>query len=169
LSTRRLTRRIAPAFQPVEVEGNLDAAGLRITVVCSRWNPTVTEALLQSALGALERHGAKGKDVVVVRVPGAFELAAASGAAIRGGKADAVVVLGAIVKGETPHDRVLAHAVAGALASLSAEKGTPIGFGVLTCDTMDQARARSGKGAESAEAAIQMANLNRLRRRPKRG
>jgi len=153
----------------VEVEGNLDAAGLRFTVVCSRWNPTVTEALLKSALAALERHGAKGRDVVVARVPGAFELAAAAGAAIRSGKSDALVVLGAIVKGETPHDRVLGHAVAGALASLSARTGTPIGFGVLTCDTMDQARARSGKGAEAAEAAIEMANLNRRRRRRAKG
>lgn len=169
MSTRRSHRRIAPAFQPVEVEGNLDAAGLKFTVVCARWNPTVTEALLQSALASLERHGAKGKDVVVVRVPGAFELAAAAGAAIRKGKADAVIVLGAIVKGETPHDRVLGNAVAGALASLSAGTGWPIGFGVLTCDTMDQARARSGKGAEAAEAAIQMANLDRVRRRPARG
>ena len=152
----------------MEVEGNLDAAGLRFTVLCARWNPTVTGALLRSALDALERHGAKSEDVSVVRVPGAFELAAAAGAAIARRRPDGVIALAAIVKGETTHHDVLGHAVAGALAGLSAQTGCPIGFGILTCDTMDQARERSGKGAEAAEAAIEMANLNRVAR-PRRG
>ena len=97
-------------------------------------------------------------------MPGAFELPAAARAALSESKTpDALIVLGAIVKGETTHHDVLGHAVAGALASLSAETGQPIGFGLLTCDTMDQARKRSGKGAEAAEAAIAMANLRRRR------
>lgn len=164
MSSRRVSRRVARAFQPEEVEGALDASGLRFHVLCARWNPTITEALLASALETLERCGASSSDVRVVRVPGAFELAAAARAALsESKKPDALIVLGAIVKGETTHHDVLGHAVAGALASLSAETGQPIGFGLLTCDTMDQARKRSGKGAEAAEAAIAMANLRRRR------
>jgi 6,7-dimethyl-8-ribityllumazine synthase len=166
LSSRRVPRRVAPAFQPKELEGGSSAAGLRITVLCARWNPTVTSALLRSALATLEQHGARASDVRVVRVPGAFELPAAARAAVSAGGADAVIALGAIVKGETSHHQVLGQAVAAALAFLSAQSGLPIGFGLLTCDTMDQARARSGKGAEAAEAAIEMANLKRrLRKR----
>jgi len=165
LSSRRVSRRVAPAFQPKEVEGALDASGLRFRVLCARWNPTITDALLASALETLERCGARSSDVRVVRVPGAFELPAAARAALSESKKppDALIVLGAIVKGETTHHDVLGHAVAGALASLSAETGQPIGFGLLTCDTMDQARKRSGKGAEASEAAIAMANLRRRR------
>ena len=165
MSSRRVPRDVAPAFRPREVEGSCDAEGLTFTVVCSRWNPTITEALLRSALETLERHGAREKDVEIVRVPGAFELPAAARANLRGARPDAVIALAAIVRGETTHHEVLGHAVATALAALSAETGRPIGFGVLTCDTAEQARARSGKGAEAAEAAIQMANLNRDRKR----
>ncbi len=145
------------------VEGDLDASGLRFTVICARWNPTITDALLRSALRTLERRGAKDSDIRIVRVPGAFELPAAARAALsaRSPRVDALIVLGAIVKGETTHHEVLGHAVATALAALSAETGHPIGFGLLTCDTMEQARERSGKGAEAAEAAIEMANLKR--------
>ena len=167
MSSRRVSRRPAPAFRPKEVEGDLDASGLRFTVVCARRNPTVTDALLATALETLERCGARGDDVRVVRVPGAFELPGAARTALSGTpKPDAVIVLGAIVKGETTHHEVLGHAVAAALAALSGEKtGHPIGFGLLTCDTMDQARKRAGKGAEAAEAAIAMANLKRRRKK----
>jgi 6,7-dimethyl-8-ribityllumazine synthase len=99
--------------------------------------------------------------VTVVRVPGAFELPAAARALIRSRRCDALAILAAIVKGETTHHEVLAHAVAGALAALSAETGQPIGFGVLTCDTMEQARRRVAKGAEAVEAALEVANLRR--------
>ena len=95
-------------------------------------------------------------------MPGAFELAAAAKLADR--RADAVIALAAIIKGETNHHDVLAHAVSGALATLSASEGLPIGFGVLTCDSMEQARARMEKGAEAALAAIEIANLRRRRR-----
>jgi 6,7-dimethyl-8-ribityllumazine synthase len=144
------------------VEGDSDASGLRFTVICARWNPTITDALLRSALRTLERRGAREADVRVVRVPGAFELPAAARAEMSAGKTEALIVLGAVVKGETTHHEVLGHAVATALATLAAETGHPIGFGLLTCDTMEQARERSGKGAEAAEAAIEMANLKRL-------
>lgn len=102
----------------------------------------------------------------MIRVPGAFELAAAAKMALAAKTCDAVVVLGAIVRGETTHHEVLGHAVGSALAALSSETGKPVGFGLLTCDTMDQARARGDKGAEAAEAAVEMANLSkRLRAR----
>jgi 6,7-dimethyl-8-ribityllumazine synthase len=166
LSSRRVSRRRAPAFQPKEVEGALDASGLRVSVLCARWNPTITEALLRTALETLERCGARAADVHVVRVPGAFELPAAARIALSGvPRPDALIALAAIVRGETTHHDVLGHAVAGALAALSGETGQPIGFGLLTCDTMDQARMRAGKGAEAAEAAITMANLKRRRTR----
>jgi 6,7-dimethyl-8-ribityllumazine synthase len=162
LNDRRSTRQVTGAFSPREIEGSTDAAGLRFAVVCSRWNPTITEGLLRSALEALRRHGARAQDIEVVRVPGAFELAAAAKIAAR--RADAVVALGAIIKGETNHHDVLAHAVAVALANLSVSGGLPIGFGLLTCDSMEQARARLEKGAEAALAAVEIANLRRRRR-----
>lgn len=158
--TVRSLRRLSSSYSPKEREGDLHAKGLRFAVICARWNPTVTEALLASCLQALERHGARASDVTVVRVPGAFELPAAARALI-GRRCDAIVALGAIVRGETTHHEILGHAVAGALAQLSADSGVPIGFGLLTCDTMEQARSRTAKGAEAAEAAITMATLRR--------
>ncbi len=163
-SRRAVSRQPAPA--PPAWEGSLDARGLRIGIVCARWNPTVTEAMLASALEALREHGAGDGDVTVVRVPGAFELPAAARALLRR-RCDALVVLAAVVRGETTHHEVLAHAVAGALAALSAETGAPIGFGVLTCDTMEQARRRVSKGAEAAESAVEVANLRRALARKK--
>lgn len=159
--SNRAVRRAVPAPAPREVSGSLDARGLKLGVLCSRWNPTVTDAMLSKALSALDRHGARSEDTVLVRVPGAFELPAAARSLIDGEKPDAVVVVGAIVRGETSHHEVLGNAVAGALAALSAETGIPLGFGLLTCDTMEQARSRVEKGAEAAEAAIEMANLRR--------
>jgi 6,7-dimethyl-8-ribityllumazine synthase len=167
LSSRTPRRWKAP-FSPSEEEGSLEAKGRRFGIVVSRWNATVTDLLLVSALETLERLGARESDVRIVRVPGAFELPAAAKALIRKGRrsVDAVIVLGAIVRGETTHHDVLGHSVAAALAALSADTGVPVGFGLLTCDTMEQARARSGKGAEAAEAAVTMANLlRRLRKR----
>ena len=158
-------RRAASVFAPRERSGSLDAKGLKVTVLCARWNPTVTDAMLATALESLASHGARPEDTSVVRIPCAFELAAAARDAIDAEKPHAVVALAAIVRGETTHHDVLAHAVAGALAALSAETGIPVGFGVLTCDTMEQARDRVSKGAEAAEAAVEMANLRRRQRR----
>ncbi|HEX4441325.1 MAG TPA: 6,7-dimethyl-8-ribityllumazine synthase [Thermoanaerobaculia bacterium] len=137
------------------------ARGLRLGVVCARWNPTVTDGMLESALDTLRRRGALERDVVVVRVPGAFEVPAGVRSLIDTGRPDAVVALAAIVRGETSHHSVLGHSVAGALASLAAQTGVPVGFGILTCDTMEQARGRVEKGVEAAEAAIEMANLRK--------
>ena len=146
-------RRVGPIFAPRERAGSLEARGLKLGILCARWNPTITDALLRSALETLEARGARAEDSLLVRVPGAFE------------KPDALIALCAIVRGETTHHDVLGHAVAGALAALSAETGVPIGFGLLTCDTMQQARARVSKGGEAVDAAIEMANLRRRLRR----
>jgi 6,7-dimethyl-8-ribityllumazine synthase len=160
LSIRRVLARDTPAA-PKAWEGGLNARGLRFGIVCARWNPIITEAMLGAALAALRRHGARTEDITVVRVPGAFELPAAARALLRSRRCDALAVLAAIVKGETSHHEVLAGAVAGALASLTAETGLPLGFGMLTCDTMEQARQRVDKGAEAVEAALELANLRR--------
>ncbi len=162
----RVPRRAAASFSPRQFEGSLDAAGLRFGLVCARWNPTVTDAMLAAALDTLRRRGARAADVGVVRVPGAFEVASGAKALLDSGRYDAVVALAAIVRGQTTHHEVLGHAVASALAGLTVNAGIPIGFGVLTCETMEQARERTDKGVEAAEAAIEMANLGRrLRRR----
>ena len=157
----RVPRRAAAPFSPRQYEGSLDAEGLRIGVVCARWNPTVTDAMLAAALDTLRRRGARAADVSVARVPGAFEVAAGAKALIDSGRFQAVVALAAIVRGETTHHEVLGHSVACALAALTVGEGVPIGFGILTCETMEQALERTDKGVEAAEAAIEMANLRR--------
>ncbi|HEY1434834.1 MAG TPA: 6,7-dimethyl-8-ribityllumazine synthase [Thermoanaerobaculia bacterium] len=161
----RVPRRVAASFSPRQYEGSLDAAGLRFGVVCARWNPTVTDAMLAAAVETLRRRGARAADVGVARVPGAFELAAGARAMVDAGRYHALVALAAIVRGETTHHEVLGHAVAGALSALTVSSGLPIGFGILTCDTMEQARERTDKGVEAAEAAIEMANLGRQLRK----
>jgi 6,7-dimethyl-8-ribityllumazine synthase len=166
LSARVPRRVAASSFSPRRHEGRLDAAGLRIGIVCARWNPTITDAMLSSALDALRARGARAEDVTVARVPGAFELVAGLRALFAARKLHASIALGAIVRGETSHHEVLAGAVAAALATLTAESDVPIGFGLLTCDTMEQARQRVDKGAEAAEAAIEMANLRKDLKKP---
>ncbi len=161
----RVPRRVAASFSPRQYEGSLDAAGLRFGVVCARWNPTVTDAMLESAVDTLRRRGARASDVSVARVPGAFEVAAGAKALVDSGRYQAIVALAAIVRGETSHHEILGHSVAGALADLTVASGIPIGFGILTCDTMEQARDRTDKGVEAAEAAIEMANLARQLRK----
>jgi 6,7-dimethyl-8-ribityllumazine synthase len=161
----RVSRRVTASFSPKQYEGSLDAAGLRLGIVCARWNPTVTDAMLEAAVETLRRRGARASDVGVVRVPGAFEVAAGAKALVDSGRYQAIVALAAIVKGETSHHEVLGHSVAAALAQLTIVTGVPIGFGILTCDTMEQARGRTDKGVEAAEAAIEMANLSRQLRK----
>lgn len=138
------------------------AAPFRFGVVVSRFNAEITEALLEGALEALDSHGAREERVVVVRVPGAFELPVAAARLARGDGMDAVVCLGALVRGETTHFDWLAASVSHGVQEAALESGVPITFGVLTCENLDQARARSGgdhgnKGTEAALAAIEMA------------
>ena len=161
----RVSRRVTASFSPKQYEGSLDAAGLRLGIVCARWNPTVTDAMLEAAVETLRRRGARASDLAVVRVPGAFEVAAGAKALADSGRYQAIVALAAIVRGETSHHEVLGHSVAAALAELTVASGIPIGFGILTCETMEQARDRTDKGVEAAEAAIEMANLARQLRK----
>jgi 6,7-dimethyl-8-ribityllumazine synthase len=148
------------------VEGILVARGLRFAVVAARFNQAVVDRLLEGALDCLLRHGAGSSDLMVLRVPGAFELPIAAKLAAESGEHDAVVCLGALVRGATPHFDVLASQVTSALGQLALSSGVPIGFGLLTCDTMEQALERAGlkggnKGFEAALAAIETVNLLR--------
>lgn len=139
--------------------------GRRLCLVVSRFNPMVTERLLEGARREALRHGVAEEDVDVVRVPGAWELTGAVGRVLDRGY-DAVVALGAVVRGETPHFDYICQGVTAGLARLSATSGVPISFGILTTDDLEQALARAGgaaghKGAEAAAAALEMAELFR--------
>lgn len=141
-------------------DSNASAQGLRIAVVVSRYNSEITGALLDGATRAFREMGGDADDLTIVHAPGAFELPAIVGACARTGRHDGVVALGCLIKGETTHDTVIADAVAPALASISATTGVPVGFGLLTTATMDQARARAGgdrgnKGADAMRACIE--------------
>ena len=141
---------------------DLDASaqGLRIAVVVSKYNWEITGALLDGAETAFESMGGSVSDLTVIHVPGAFELPALVGVCIRSGRYDGVVALGCLVKGETVHDRVIADSAAHALASLSATTGIPVGFGLLTTATFEQAKARCGgakgnKGDDAMRACVE--------------
>jgi len=153
---------------PRSFEGDLNAEGLRFAIVASRFNDEIVAGLLDGAVDCLRRHGAKDDDVSVVRVPGAFEIPAAANVV----DADAIVALGCLIRGETPHFDILASQVTNELSRISVERKTPVAFGVLTCNTLEQAVARSSpgpgnKGWEAALAAIEMANLWRALRTPR--
>src|ERR1051326_405042 len=145
---------------PRAFEGDLNADGLHFAVVASRFNDEIVAGLLDGALDCLRRHGAKDDDVGVYRVPGAFEIPQPVNVV----DADAIIALGALIRGETPHFDVLASQVTNELPRISVDRKIPVAFGVLTCNTLEQAVARSSAGAgnkgwEAALAAIEMANL----------
>ena len=151
---------------PPIIEGHLDAKGLKVALVASRWNDLVTSRLIEGALDGLVRHGADEKHLALVRVPGSFELPQAAAKIAASGRYDAVVALGCLVRGETPHFDLLAAEAAKGLAQAAVSSGVPVIFGVLTCDTMDQALDRAGgkagnKGWDAALAAIEMVSLYR--------
>jgi len=153
-----------PSARVTVLEGAADATGLRFAVVVSRFNSHVTEPLLDGAVDALLRAGATANDVVVLRVPGSWELCGAAARAIDTGRFDAVIALGCLIKGDTIHFDLIAAQTAGGLASLERERGVPVAFGVLTTDTLEQAIDRAGaklgnKGAEAAHAAVEQARL----------
>ena len=151
-------------------EGRLDAKGLRIAVLASRFNETITKSLLDGALSALHRHGLDDASITVAWVPGAFELPLVAKRLASSGEFDAIVCLGAVIRGATTHyDYVCGQSAAG-IARASQDTGIPIIFGVLTTENIEQAIERSGtkagnKGFDSAVAAIEMADL--LRQLPK--
>jgi 6,7-dimethyl-8-ribityllumazine synthase len=143
-------------------QGSLDASRLRIAVIVSRFNEFITEQLAKGALSVLEKHGCPSENVCFVKVPGAWELAIT--AKHLAPEYDAIVALGAIVRGDTPHFDYVAGGTADGLNRVSLDTGVPIAFGVLTTDDMQQAMDRAGgksgnKGAEAAEVAIELANL----------
>ena len=148
----------------VQIEGDLQAANLKIAFVVARFNEFICEHLLEGALDSFVRHGGNKDDVTVIRVPGAFELPLAAKRIAMNGKNDAVVCLGAVIRGETSHyDYVCANASSG-IASASLETGVPVSFGLLTTDTIEQAIQRSGAKAgnqarDATDCAIEMARL----------
>lgn len=155
------------------IEGKLRADGLRFDIVLSRFNDLYGEKLLAGCLDCLERHGADPASIRVVRVPGAWEMPQAARKLAEAGGADALVALGVLIRGETPHFDHISAAVTRELAAIGAQTGIPLAYGLLTCDNADQAAARSGskagnKGWEAALAAIEMADLSRQLVRPAR-
>src|SRR5271157_674007 len=152
--------------KPVAVEGDLSASGMRFAVVVARLNAVITERLLEGALDALLRSGAKRADIEVVRVPGTWEIPAAARALANQGRVDAIIPLGCLLRGETAHYEAIYNEVARGLGESQQETGIPHSFGVLTCETLEQALNRAGikagnKGFEAAIAAIEMVSLNR--------
>ena len=144
--------------------GQLDARGLRVAIVASRFNEAVVERLVSGATDALLRHGALASDLQVAWVPGAWELPVVARAFAASGSVDAIVALGAVVRGSTPHFDYVAGEAASGCAAVQREHGLPVAFGVLTTDTWDQAVERAGgklgnKGAEAALTAVETANL----------
>lgn len=155
-----------PNEQSKIIEGELLARDLRFAFVAARFNEFVVEPLIRGALDALKRHGATEKQIEIVRVPGAFDIPIVVRKLALSRRYDAVIALGAVVRGQTPHFDYVAGECASGLARIALETGVPVAFGVLTTDTMEQAVDRAGgkagnKGADAALAAVEMANLLR--------
>jgi 6,7-dimethyl-8-ribityllumazine synthase len=145
-------------------EGSLDARHLRIAVVASRFNETIGRRLVNGALDCLRRHGAEDHDISLTWVPGAFELPGAALRIASSGEVDAVVCVGAVIRGDTPHFDYIADQAARGIGEVTLRTGIPAAFGVLTTDNVQQAEERAGgkggnKGFDAAMAAIEMANL----------
>ncbi|PYX90468.1 MAG: 6,7-dimethyl-8-ribityllumazine synthase [Acidobacteria bacterium] len=148
------------------LQGELDASGKRFAIVVSRFNAFITERLLQSAWDGLLRSGASKKDLAIVRVPGAFEIPSAARTLAETGKYDAILCLGCLLRGDTAHYDVIVNEVTRGIGQSAQETGVPHAFGVLTCETLEQAIDRAGlkmgnKGFEAALAAVEMVNLKK--------
>ena len=146
------------------LEGKLLAEGLKFGIVVSRFNSFISDRLLEGAMDALRRSGAEEVDCSVVRVPGAFEIPLAAKKMAKSGRYDAIICLGCVIRGATPHYAYIAAEVTKGIASLSLESEVPVAFGVLTTETIEQAIERAGtkvgnKGFDAALSAIEMANL----------
>lgn len=157
------------------LEGRLDASGKRFAIVAARFNSRVVEPLLEAAIDCLKRHGARDEDLVVARVPGAWEVPMALEELADGGGFDALVALAVVIRGETPHFDFICSECSHGVARVSSTYRLPVGFGILTCDNSSQAVERAGgkagnKGWEAAHAALEMASLvSDLRALPKAG
>lgn len=149
---------------PKIIEGGLVASGLRFGVLAARWNDFITNRLLDGALDTLLRHGADEANITVAKVPGCFEIPLATKKMADSGKYDAVVALGTLIRGATPHFDYIASEVTKGIATIGLDSGIPCAYGIITADTLEQAIERAGtkagnKGNEAALAAIEMANL----------
>jgi len=155
-----------PTDQPKIIEGELLARDLRFVIIAARFNDFVVESLVRGALDALKRHGVAEKQIEMVRVPGAFDIPIVARKLAMSHRYDALIALGAVIRGQTPHFDYVAGECAGGIARIALESGVPVAFGVLTTDTAEQAMDRAGgkagnKGADAALVAIEMANLLR--------
>lgn len=151
---------------PRYFEGKLDAKGQKIGIVVSRFNSFITERLLEGAVDALVRHGADEQEIHIARVPGAFEIPLAAKKMAASGAYDAIIALGAVIRGSTPHFDYVSSEVTKGVAAISLESSIPIAFGVLTTDSIEQAIERAGtkagnKGFEAAVTVIETVNLLR--------
>ena len=149
---------------PKIVEGSLSAKGLKLGVVVSRFNDFITARLIEGAMDVISRSGGDAASTVLVKVPGAFELPLAAKKLASSGGCDAIICLGAVIRGATPHFEYVATHMSRGLGDVMRESGVPVSFGVITADTLEQAIERAGvkqgnKGAEAALAAIEMANV----------
>ena len=148
------------------IEGNLRAEGRKFGIIVSRFNSFIAERLLDGALDTLTRSGVSSEDIEVARVPGAYEIPLVAGRMAKSGRYDAVICLGVIIRGSTPHFDFVANEAAKGIAQVGMETGQPVIFGVLTTDTIEQAIERAGskagnKGSECAAAAVEMVDLLR--------
>ena len=153
-------------------EGNLNASGLKLAIVVARFNSFVTDRLVEGALDAIRRTGGDVEAVQTIRVPGSWEMPVVVAELCQGRKYDAVICLGAVIRGETPHFDYVAGNAASSLASIPVATGVPVAFGILTTNTVEQAVDRAGaksgnKGFDAAMTAIEMANLLKTLRQPK--
>lgn len=150
-----------------EIHGKLDASGLRVAIVVSRFNEFITSKLLAGAVDALTRHGCDEGSITCAHVPGAFEIPLAARRLAESKQFDAVICLGCVIRGQTPHFEYIAAEAARGVAQVGMTTGVPTALGVLTTDTLEQAVERAGskggnKGADAAMTAIEMANLMKL-------
>ena len=146
------------------IEGTLNAEGVRFGIVVSRFNDFINAKLLDGALDALSRHGAEDKQISIVRVPGSFEIPLMAKKLADSGNYDAVICLGAVIRGATPHFEYISAEVTKGIANITLDSGIPISFGILTTDNIEQAIERAGsksgnKGWDAAMAAIEMVNV----------
>ncbi len=152
--------------RPTAIEGDLDARDLRFAIVAARFNDAVVERLIDGAVRSLCGHGADPARLELVRVPGAYDLPLVARRIAESGRADAIIALGAVIRGETAHFEYVASACALGLSRVADETGVPVAFGVLTTETEEQAEDRAGgaegnRGADAAEAAIRLASVLR--------
>ncbi|HEY6188734.1 MAG TPA: 6,7-dimethyl-8-ribityllumazine synthase [Pyrinomonadaceae bacterium] len=151
-------------MQPVTHQGHLKAEGFRFALVASRWNDFLTSRLVEGALDALERLGAEEKAVALFKVPGSFEIPLLARKLAASGKYDAVICLGTVIRGQTPHFEYIAGEVTKGIAQAGMETGVPVLYGIVTADTLEQAIDRAGvkagnKGFEAAMSAVELVNL----------